>query len=239
MAPSPLTNPSRARQRVRKALLAIPLFLLAYLCVVAAWSWTALDASLAAYPAGGRAVLSPRQSAMLLKIEDPTFFTHHGLSLADGQGVTTISSAIARDVFLMHGQLPGLQGAMQLFYRGVFNCCKKVDIGRDVMALVLDANLSKERQLALYMNAVYMGTHQGRQVHGLPSAALDYFGKPLAQLTEREFAGLVGMIKAPNHYHPQKNRPSFDERARRVEAVLAGTCRPTGLFDTAYDHCGA
>jgi membrane carboxypeptidase/penicillin-binding protein len=239
MTPSSSTSPSRTRHPVRTALLAIPLFLLAYLCVVAAWSWTALDASLDAYPIASGAALSARQSEMLLKIEDPAFFTHHGLSLADGQGVTTISSAIARDVFLMHGQLPGIQGAMQSFYRGVFNCCKKVDIGRDVMALVLDANVSKERQLALYVNEVYMGTHQGRQVHGLAHAAMAYFGKPLAQLTEREFAGMVGMIKAPNQFHPQKNRRSFDERARRVEAVLAGTCRATGLFDTAFDHCGA
>jgi len=220
-----------------KALLAIALFLLAYLLTVAAWSWSALDEALAAYPAAGMVAASPRQTELLLKIEDPTFYQHAGLSLADGQGVTTISSAIARDVFLTHAQLAGGNGMMQSFYRGVFNCCKKVDIGRDVMALVLNAKVSKQRQLELYVADVYMGTHQGGQVRGLQPAAHSYFGKRLAQLSESEFAGLVGMIKAPNQFHPIKHRPAFDERARRVAAIMAGTCRPTGWFDTAFDQC--
>lgn len=222
---------------VRKALLAFALFLLAYLLTAAAWSWSALDEALVAFPAAGIVATSPRQTELLLKIEDPTFYQHAGLSLADGQGVTTISSAIARDVFLTHAQLAGGKGMMQSLYRAVFNCCKKVDIGRDVMALVLDANVSKQRQLELYVADVYMGTHQGDQVRGLHHAAQSYFGKPLAHLSESEFAGLVGMIKAPNQFHPIKHRPAFDERARRVAAIMAGTCRPTGWFDTSFDQC--
>jgi len=220
-----------------KALLAIPLFLLSYLLIAAAWSWSALDEALAAYPAAGAVALSPRQAQLLLKIEDPTFYEHAGLSLADGQGVTTISSAIARDVLLTHGQLSGVKGVMQSFYRGVFNCCKKMDIGRDAMALVLNANVPKQRQLELYVAQVYMGTHQGVQVRGLPNAALEYLSRPLAQLSDHELAGLIGMIKAPNQFHPIKHHLAFAERARRVQAVLAGTCRPAGWFDTSYLQC--
>ncbi|SHH54236.1 transglycosylase domain-containing protein [Massilia sp. CF038] len=220
----------------RRGLLALPGLLLAYLAVVALWAWSALDASLAAFPAPAH-TLSPRQSSILLQIEDPTFFTHHGVSLADGQGVTTLTSAMARDLFLMHGALDGVQGAMQGFYRAVFNCCKKVDIGRDVMALVLDARVGKQRQLDMYAASVYLGTQEGRQIHGLTEAAQAYLGKPLAQASEQEFAGLVGMIKAPNQYHPLRQRAAFEARLHRVEAVLAGRCHPDGVFDTEFKTC--
>ena len=133
----------------------------------------------AAGAASGHAglLLSPRQLAILLQIEDPTFFSHHGLSLADGQGVATLSSAVARDLFLYDAQLDGVNGQLQRFYRGVFECCKKVDLGRDTMALVLDASASKERQLAIYAATVYMGRHAGRQVRGLDEAARAYLCK--------------------------------------------------------------
>lgn len=39
----------------------------------------------------------------------------------------------------------------------------------------------------------------------LALAARAYLGKPLAALDEDEMAGLVGMIKAPNAFHPVRN----------------------------------
>ncbi|HEY0063116.1 MAG TPA: transglycosylase domain-containing protein [Telluria sp.] len=224
------------RATVVRTLLGVVVVLLSYLGIVALWSWNAADAALAAFPAATQP-LSARQTAILLKIEDPIFFEHPGLSLADGQGVTTITSAIARDVFLMHGKLGGISGTMQGFYRAVFDCCKQVDIGRDVMALVLDAKVDKQRQLNMYVASVYMGTHQGRQLRGLEAAAGAYLGKPLAQTGEHEFAGLVAMIKAPQQYHPLRQRPAFEARLRRVEAVLAGSCAPRNMFDTEFKHC--
>ena len=54
-----------------------------------------------------------------------------------------------------------------------------------MMALVLNAHLSKERQLAAYVTRVYMGTNDGTQVRGLQQAATSYLGKPLDQLRTR------------------------------------------------------
>ena len=182
-------------------------------------------------------ILSPRQQTILLQIEDPTFFTHHGLSLTDGQGATTISSALVRDALLVNGDLPGIKGVLQSFYRAVFACCKRVDFGRDVMALPLDAKVSKPVQLDLYTRLVYMGSMNGLQVRGLEQAAQLYFTKPLAQLSEADFISLVAMIKAPNQYHPVNNPQAFALRRERVASVVAGTCQPSGWFDTSYEHC--
>jgi len=226
-------------KRLGKAVLALAALLLVYLAVVAWWASASVDTLLAQHPADPPAPrLSQSQLAILLRIEDPSFFTHHGLSLAEGQGVATISSAVARDLFLYDGRLDGLQGQLQRFYRGVFDCCRKVDLGRDTMALVLDASVSKERQLALYVGGVYMGRHEGRQLRGLEQGARAYLGKPLAALSDDEMARLVAMLKAPNELHPVRNRDAYALRLERVRAVLAGRCQPDGWLDTNYAHCG-
>ncbi|MFN3790986.1 transglycosylase domain-containing protein [Massilia sp.] len=226
--------------RVRKAwrlsaLLAA--FVLAYLAVAAAWAWTAFDDALRLAPLTETVVLSERQAAILLRVEDPDFYGHPGLSIGQGQGVATISSAVARDLFLGKDRLDGVQGVFQAFYRGVFACCKRIDLGRDMMALVLDARMSKREQLQRYTATVYMGTHEGQQLKGLAQAARSYLGKPLAAATDEEFIRLVAMIKAPNHYHPSRNPAALAERAARIQALLLGSCAPDGWFDTDYAGC--
>ena len=225
--------------RSRKILLIVPALILAYLAIVALWAWSSFDAALASAPVPQSAPLSERQTAVLLRVEDPSFFEHHGLSIGSGQGLATISSAVARDVFLGTGQLDGVRGALQSVYKKVFACCKRIDLGRDMMALVLNARLSKPEQLARYTGNVYMGTHQGRQVRGLAQAAQSYLGKPLDAATEQEFVSLVAMIKAPNQFHPVRDPTALAERSRRIEALLSGTCKPGGWFDTAFDSCAA
>jgi hypothetical protein len=227
-----------AKKMLHILCISLPALLLAYLGVVALWSLVVVDKVVAAYPPAQYAVtLSPDQQAILLKVVDPTFFAHGGVSLANGQGLTTVTSSLAREVFLFHSDLPGFTGALQSSYRAVFNCCKKVDFGRDVMAVVLNGHLSKQQQLALYAQEVYMGRANGKQVKGFAQASSVYLGKPLALASVTEFVGLVGMIKAPNLYNPLSNRPAYDQRAARVAAVVAGDCVPDGWFDTSFEHC--
>lgn len=226
--------------RVRKAwrlsaLLAA--FVLVYLAVAAAWAWNVFDEALGSAPPAETVQVSERQAVILLRVEDPTFYDHAGLSVGQGQGVATISSAVARDLFLGEGRLDGVPGMLQAFYRGVFACCKRIDLGRDVMALVLDARMSKPEQLARYTATVYMGTHQGRQLTGLAQAARSYLGKPLEATTDEEFIRLVAMIKAPNHYHPSRNPAALAGRAGRIQALLLGRCAPDEWFDTDFKDC--
>lgn len=191
-----------------------------YLAVAAAWALLAFPSAARGLPQASAMPLSPLQVEILLKVEDPAFYRHSGLSVFGGQGLATITSSLARTAYLGDVQFDGATGAFQRFYRGVFDCCKKIDIGRDVMALVLDRKLSKPRQLAAYATLVYFGSQEGRQVRGFEDAALSYYGKPLDLLTEQEFVGLVAMIKAPNLYHPVKNPALFVQRLVQVNAQL-------------------
>jgi len=224
-------------KRWRRGLLLATALVLAYLALAGAWAWNVFDDALALAPVGEAVQLSERQPPILLRVEDPTFFEHAGLSIAPGQGVATISSALARDVFLGEGRLSGASGALQGVYRAMFNCCKRIDLGRDVMTLVLNARMSKHDQLARYVATVYMGTHAGRQVQGLAQASRSYLSKPLEAVSEDEFIRLVAMIKAPNQYHPVRGPDALAQRAQRIQALLAGRCAPSGWFDTEFKEC--
>lgn len=218
-------------------LLALPACLAGYLAIVACWAYVTFDEVLVDVNRQLEARLTPRQTEILTLVEDPTFFHHKGISVGNGQGFATISSAVARDVYLSGADLEGTAGALQTLYRGVFSCCKKIDLGRDVMAVVLDARLSKESQLAIYVSHVYMGRYRNRQIHGLPQAAENYVGKKLSETTDEEFIGLVAMIKAPNQFHPIRNPNAYQVRVGIIRALVSGKCRPSGWFDTSFEQC--
>jgi membrane carboxypeptidase/penicillin-binding protein len=222
---------------IRKKWLILPAFLLAYLLVVGIWAWGAFNDAVRLAPRADVVSLTQRQTAILLRVEDPSFYEHSGLSIVSGQGLATISGAVARDLFLHQREFGGVRGAFQEFYRKVFDCCRRVDLGRDVMALVLDARMPKQKQLALYIASVYMGTNKGSQIRGLEQASRSYLGKPLTAATELEFIQLVAMIKAPNRYHPLKSPAVLAERTRRIQNLISGQCAPDGWSDTEFDKC--
>lgn len=223
---------------VGRAFLGLALFVPVYLLIVFFWANSVIDELLAQAPCRGQAIpLQPRHVEALLRIEDPTFREHRGLDLSKGQGVTTITSVLARDLFLGDHQADGTKGAMQSFYRGVFNCCKKVDLGRDVMALVLDSRTTKQQQLDRYLNTTYFGSLNGSGVIGFGAAAKAYYGKELSRVTDEEFYGLMAMPISPNRYHPKRNPALHAERAKRIEALVTGKCEPSGWLDLTYEAC--
>ncbi len=67
-----------------------------------------------------------------------------------------------------------------------------------ILAVVLDARLSKDELLELYLNDVYLGHHEGLPILGIDEAALLYFEKTPRQLRVDEAALLAAMIRAPN-----------------------------------------
>jgi penicillin-binding protein 1B len=85
------------------------------------------------------------------------------------------------------------------------------------LAMLIELRLSKDEILEAYLNEVYLGHRDGREVRGLGEGARVYFGKTPKQLTAGETALIAGMIRAPNRDNP-------DERARiatqRRNAVL-------------------
>ncbi|HYH06545.1 MAG TPA: PBP1A family penicillin-binding protein [Thermoanaerobaculia bacterium] len=85
------------------------------------------------------------------------------------------------------------------------------------LAVVLDARLSKDEILELYLNDVYLGHHAGSPILGIDEASRLYFDKPPQRLRLDEAAMLAAMIRAPNRDTPEK-RPEL-ARTRR-DAVL-------------------
>lgn len=69
------------------------------------------------------------------------------------------------------------------------------------LALELETVSEKDKILEAYLNEVYFGDRN----YGIKSAAKDYFGKELNELTIRECAMLAGMIQKPNGYNPRLN----------------------------------
>lgn len=226
------------KKRLKVILLGIVLFITSYLFIAALWANSVAEELLRTTPSANHQIeIQPQHLAALIKIEDPEFYAHHGLNISDGQGLTTITSVVARDLFLHSQDLDGFKGAFQAFYRAVFDCCKKIDLGRDMMAVVLSFHATKQQQLNLFINNTYWGAMNGKAVIGMEAAARAYYGKDVFELTDDEFYSVIAMPITPNYYHPIINPELHAERSQRIMAVVTGQCTPSGWLDLTYDHC--
>ncbi len=93
-----------------------------------------------------------------------------------------------------------------------------------VLALLLDARMSKNEILEVYLNDVYLGNNGGKPVLGIDEASRLYLDELPSDLSVDQAAMLAGMIRAPNRDNPWR-RPDVI-RARR-DAVL-GVMRRRG-----------
>ena len=89
------------------------------------------------------------------------------------------------------------------------------------LALMIEARLSKDEILEAYINEVYLGHRDGREVRGLGEAARLYFGKTASKLTVSEAALLAGMIRAPNRDNPDERAKIAKQRRDAVLGVMA------------------
>lgn len=105
-----------------------------------------------------------------------------------------------------------------------------------ILALRIERAFTKDRILELYLNKIYLGYGS----YGVATAALNYFDKPLDQLSVAEVAYLAALPKAPNNYHPYKRRDAAIMRRdwvigrmledRRISAVEANLARAEPLI---------
>lgn len=93
-----------------------------------------------------------------------------------------------------------------------------------LLAIALDARLSKNEILEIYLNEVYLGHAGGRPVLGVDEASRFYFDKGADGLTVAEAATLASIVRAPNRDNPRK-RPEI-VRARRD--AIVGVMRERG-----------
>jgi penicillin-binding protein 1A len=93
------------------------------------------------------------------------------------------------------------------------------------LAQRIEQALGKERILELYLNQIYLG----QRAYGVAAAALNYFNKPLSELTIGEASYLAALPKAPNNYHPVRQR----ERAISRRNYVIGRMEEQGFITTA------
>jgi 1A family penicillin-binding protein len=148
-----------------------------------------------------------------LAAEDARFRSHIGIDPI-GIGRALLSNAKARGV-TEGGSTITQQLAKNRFLSSKRTITRK--LAEAGIALLIEMRLSKDEILEAYLNEVYLGHRDGREIRGLGEAARVYFNKSPRRLTVAEAALIAGMIRAPNRDNP-------DERARiatdRRDAVL-------------------
>lgn len=81
-----------------------------------------------------------------------------------------------------------------------------------ILAYRIENAISKDRLLELYLNEIFLGS----RAYGVAAAALQYFNKPLDELTIAEVAYLAALPKAPNNYHPVRKHDAAVTRRNWV-----------------------
>ena len=76
------------------------------------------------------------------------------------------------------------------------------------LALLIELKLSKDEILEAYLNEVYLGHRDGREVRGLGEASRVYFGKDPSKLTVAEAALIAGMYESGSEKTSHSNRMS-------------------------------
>lgn len=151
----------------------------------------------------------------VIAIEDARFLTHNGVDLKRivGSFISNLSSSSVQGASTITQQL--IKNRMLTPERSY-----RRKIQEAYLALELEQQYTKEQILEAYLNDVNLS--QGN--YGIKSAAKDYFGKELSELTLRECAMLAGTIQSPTTYDPRRNyyvrnRPEVTDN--RTNTVLS------------------
>lgn len=143
----------------------------------------------------------------ILAIEDRRFYMHFGI---DPLGIIRAFGVnMARGGFVQGGSTITQQLAKNLFLSKDRTLKRKIQ--EAMLAVWLEAKLSKDEILSAYLNRVYLGGG----AYGIDAAANIYFNKSARDLTVREAATIAGLLKAPSRYSPSSN-PSLSAQRTRV-----------------------
>jgi penicillin-binding protein 1A len=140
----------------------------------------------------------------ILAAEDERFYQHLGVdyqgviraaysNLTAGgkrQGASTITMQVARNFFL---------SKEKTLTRKLYEA---------LLAFKIEASLSKDEILQLYINQIYLG----QRAYGFAAAAQIYFGKSLKEVNLAEAAMLAGLPKAPSSFNPVANPKRAKQR---------------------------
>jgi penicillin-binding protein 1A len=149
----------------------------------------------------------------LLAIEDARFYEHGAIDFQRGIGAVVSN--------LRHGFGAGGGSTITMQVARNFFLSREKHIGRKVneiaLAYKIEAALSKDEILELYMNQIYLG----QRAYGFASAARAYFNKDLDHLSVAEMAMLAGLPQNPSRHNPVAN----PKRARDRQHAVLGRMR--------------
>ena len=163
----------------------------------------------------------PRLKQAILAAEDDRFYQHSGVDYAGllravfanvtsgrrGQGGSTITMQIARTFYLP---------SEKLYTRKIYEIA---------LAFKIEAELSKDRILEIYINQIFLG----QRAYGFGAAAQTYFGRRLADLSVAQVATLAGIPVAPSAFNPRAN----PKRAKIRQQYVLGRMLALGYIDKA------
>ena len=142
---------------------------------------------------------------LLLAVQDPTFYNHRGVNFLARPGrMTTVTQSLVKSLYF------------ERFEPGVVNKIRQTLIAR----YALDPMTSKEQQLTLFVNTVYLGSLNGWPVNGFEQGALIYFGRSLDALTRDEYVSLLAMLDAPNALNVLTQPAANAERVAQLRPTL-------------------
>ncbi len=149
-----------------------------------------------------------------LATEDSRFYKHHGIDIQrtakaifanitggfGSQGGSTITQQVVKNSFLSPEKT--IKRKVQEWY----------------LAYKLEEKYSKHEILEMYLNKIYFGNY----AYGVATAAQNYYGKKLDELTLPEAALLAGLPQAPSAYDPteEDNRAAAEKRRNIVLSLM-------------------
>lgn len=152
----------------------------------------------------------------IVSIEDHRFFDHRGIDTIRIMGA-----------FLRNLQSNSLQGGstltQQLIKLTYFSTSTSdQNISRKAqeawLAIQLEQKATKQEILTYYINKVYMSNGN----YGMQTAAQNYYGKDLKDLSLPQLALLAGMPQAPNQYDPYSHPEAALDRRNLVLSEMRG-----------------
>lgn len=149
--------------------------------------------------------------------EDSRFYDHNGFDYEE------IRSAWER--WRRGGRLRGAstitqQAARSLYLSPSRNAFRK--LREAVITVAMEAILSKDRILELYLNVAELGPG----IFGVEAASQSYFGRPVSQLTRQEAALLAATLPAPRTANPARQTRGLRSRQERILDRMARWDRP-------------
>jgi penicillin-binding protein 1A len=168
--------------------------------------------------------IPPDLQHAFIAVEDHRFYNHPGVDpIAVGramfrnlrepgtvEGGSTLTQQLARTLFLSNKKTYGRK------------------IQEAVLALMIDAQLTKDQVLELYLNRIYLSAG----IYGVETMSRHLFGKPARQLTLAECALIAGLARAPSALSPW----SHPEQASARSHVVLARMREEGFIDAVQER---